>query len=353
VHVIANGQRMIRYEPVAISPNVIGGHFGNGVTAGVRGATIAGGGAAVNTDPDLPSEIPNLVTDHYGTVGGGLANRAGDGAGTTFDGALATVGGGRLNVASGFQSAIGGGLSNAASGAQSTVGGGSNNEAIGTYATVGGGTSNDAIGEHSAVAGGGFNVASGGYATVAGGQFNLAEGDHSFAAGYRAKALGNGSFSFADASEFDFSATTDNAFRVRATGGVIFVTDINLSGTPTWACLTTSGAGWTCASDRRLKQDLALLDGADVLARLARLPLYAWSPKGRNAHVRHYGPMAQDFMAAFGLGEDDTMIGMQDADGVALAAIQGLNAKLEQATSVIDALSARLQALEAWLAAAP
>ena len=34
-------------------------------------------------------------------------------------------------------------------------------------------------------------------------------------------------------------------------------------------------------------------------------------------------------MAAFGLGDDDKMIGMQDADGVALAAIQGLNAKLE------------------------
>jgi len=59
------------------------------------------------------------------------------------------------------------------------------------------------------------------------------------------------------------------------------------------------------------------------------MPLYAWSPKGTNAHVRHYGPMAQDFMAAFGLGDDDKMIGMQDADGVALAAIQGLNAKLE------------------------
>ena len=35
--------------------------------------------------------------------------------------------------------------------------------------------------------------------------------------------------------------------------------------------------------------------------------------------------MAQDFMAAFGLGDDDKSIGMQDADGVALAAIQGLH----------------------------
>jgi hypothetical protein len=78
-----------------------------------------------------------------------------------------------------------------------------------------------------------------------------------------------------------------------------------------------------------LKQDLVPLDGAAVLDKLAAMPVYAWSPKGGNSHVRHYGPMAQDFMAAFGLGDDDKMIGMQDADGVALAAIQGLNAKLE------------------------
>jgi chromosome segregation ATPase len=39
--------------------------------------------------------------------------------------------------------------------------------------------------------------------------------------------------------------------------------------------------------------------------------------------------MAQDFKAAFGLGETDTGITSVDADGVALAAIQGLNEKVE------------------------
>ena len=66
------------------------------------------------------------------------------------------------------------------------------------------------------------------------------------------------------------------------------------------------------------------------MAKLAAMPLYQWQPKGQNAHVRHYGPMAQDFHAAFGLGDDDKMIGMQDADGVALAAIQGVNQKLDE-----------------------
>ena len=35
------------------------------------------------------------------------------------------------------------------------------------------------------------------------------------------------------------------------------------------------------------------------------------------------GPMAQDFYAAFGLGNSDKSIGLLDASGVALAAIQG------------------------------
>jgi trimeric autotransporter adhesin len=48
--------------------------------------------------------------------------------------------------------------------------------------------------------------------------------------------------------------------------------------------------------------------------------------------------MAQDFKAAFGVGESDTGITSIDADGVALAAIQGLNQKLEQKQTEITEL---------------
>ena len=88
-----------------------------------------------------------------------------------------------------------------------------------------------------------------------------------------------------------------------------------------------------------------------MLDKLAAMPVYAWSPKGRNAHLRHYGPMAQDFHAAFGLGDDDTMIGMQDADGVALAAIQGLNRRLECEVSALRAQNVELAATVRELAA--
>ena len=52
---------------------------------------------------------------------------------------------------------------------------------------------------------------------------------------------------------------------------------------------------------------------------------------------------------AFGLGDDDKGIAAIDADGVALAAIQGLNAKLEQALAIRDR---RIAELEAKLAVA-
>ena len=96
-----NGLRVMRYEPNAISPNVIGGSPANSVTAGVRGATIGGGGiVAALGDPDFGLGLPNRVTDAYGTVGGGWGNIAGDDAGTVIDHAFATIGGGFFNAAS-------------------------------------------------------------------------------------------------------------------------------------------------------------------------------------------------------------------------------------------------------------
>jgi Skp family chaperone for outer membrane proteins len=60
------------------------------------------------------------------------------------------------------------------------------------------------------------------------------------------------------------------------------------------------------------------------------------------------GPVAQDFYQAFGLGDSDRTISTVDANGVALAAIQGLNAKLEAER---DALLTKLEAENAALRA--
>jgi hypothetical protein len=78
-------------------------------------------------------------------------------------------------------------------------------------------------------------------------------------------------------------------------------------------------------SDRTKKAGFAPVDVEAVLAKVAALPLTTWHYTNDAAATPHLGPMAQDFHAAFGLGGDDKTITTVDADGVALAAIQGLH----------------------------
>jgi len=84
---------------------------------------------------------------------------------------------------------------------------------------------------------------------------------------------------------------------------------------------------------------------------VAALPLTSWNYKSQDPAIRHLGPTAQDFKAAFGLGESDTGITTIDADGVVLAAIQGLNQKLEAENRALREELAGLKALVQSLAA--
>jgi hypothetical protein len=99
------------------------------------------------------------------------------------------------------------------------------------------------------------------------------------------------------------------------------------------------------SSDRNLKEQFQPVNPAEVLARVASLPITSWNFK-QDAGTRHIGPMAQDFYAAFNVGTDDKHIATVDEDGVALAAIQALNAKLKEKDAQIDSLAKRLADLE-------
>jgi hypothetical protein len=101
--------------------------------------------------------------------------------------------------------------------------------------------------------------------------------------------------------------------------------------------VTLADAGSGPPSDRNIKEAFESVDSLAILAMVARLPIERWSYRGET--VRHLGPMAQDFAAAFGLGADDRHIFTLDAAGVALAAVQGLHA-------LAQAQHARLEALE-------
>jgi hypothetical protein len=66
------------------------------------------------------------------------------------------------------------------------------------------------------------------------------------------------------------------------------------------------------------------IDGHEVLRKLANLPISTWNYTFDPPSVRHLGPMAQDFSAAFHLGGNDRMIDMIDANGVVMVALQAL-----------------------------
>lgn len=399
----------------AFSPNLIGGKHENAVATGVSGATISGGGAAW---PDN-----NLVTDTFGTIGGGSKNQSGNGTGTVSDAEFATIGGGFYNKATfrystvgggnanqafghgafvgggiantaegptttisgggfnytegasnyigggqsnlaiegngitvtggftneanGEYSTIGGGAFNRSIGISSTVSGGVNNEAIslnttiaggsgnmasGSFSSIGGGSTNTANGDRSVISGGEANVTSGLFSMVPGGAQNEAGGDYSFAAGRRAKvrnaaASGDangdeGTFIWSDANLANFTSTGPNRFLVRASGGTRFLSD---SAATVGVELVAGGNSWSMLSDRNAKENFASIDPREVLQRLVDMPVTVWNLKSQTTDIKHIGPMAQDFHAAFGVGETDTHISSSDADGVALAAIQGLH----------------------------
>jgi len=372
----AAGARVVRYEPNAVSPNIVGGHAANGAIAGVRGATIAGGGVpAGSTDPDYNLEAPNRVTGHYGAIGGGYANVAGADDGNPASGPFATVAGGLNNRAGASATTVGGGSNNAVSGSWGVIGGGSFNGVEEMFATVAGGSGNQASGGGSAIGGGFDNVASAEGSVVPGGAGNSASGvrslasgsqseargDYSIAMGRRAKTFaganpGVGAIVFADSNNFDFAESFDNRLAIRATGGMRVVTAIDAGGAPTRTMTLFSSGNLdvegtvTSLSDRAAKTAIEPVDTGDVLARLLAVPIAHWSYTAA-PEVRHIGPMAQDFHAAFRVGAGDRSIANLDGDGVALAAIQGLNAKLEQQAATqaerIVALENRLARLEA------
>ncbi len=82
-------------------------------------------------------------------------------------------------------------------------------------------------------------------------------------------------------------------------------------------------------SDRDRKTDFTAVNPEMILAKVAALPIRGWRYTNETAGVRHVGPMAQDFKSAFGLGNDEKLIEFVDEQGVALAAIQGLNKKVD------------------------
>jgi hypothetical protein len=316
----------------------------------------------------------NNIAGQSSFVGGGKQNEAsGLGAFVGAGGTVAATGQtGQLNVAGGIDAFIGAGDGNAASAPESFIGAGLSNAIAATKAggtsgaahafigggagnlinplvadgaqnaVIAGGQSNLVNGVDAAIGGGYKNVASGEYAVVPGGYENVAGGIGSFAAGTKAGALHNGTFVWSDGSSTGaLNSSAPYQFIARAKGGFFLYSNA----AATAGVELTPGSGtWASLSDRNMKRDIVPLDAATVLDRVATLPIDEWSYVSERG-VRHVGPMAQDFYAAFNVGEDDRHISSIDESGVALAAIKALTAEKE----TLQATSAMLQSQDAAL----
>jgi hypothetical protein len=329
--------------------NTIGGGELNQIAASCTYSTVAGG---------RTNQIGN--TTEYSVISGGGKNKIG----TNSWGA--TIGGGYENEigASSISSAISAGGNNilAQHVYYANIAGGRYNsiDTRSDYGTLSGGYYNEigARSPDSTVSGGAFNtigtnadfsVIGGGhrnsitnnasYATIPGGEYNVAT-NYAFAAGRRAKARHQGGFVWGDSNNSEIASTNANSVTMRASGGYRLFSN---SGATAGVYLAPGAGSWTSMSDRKSKENLAPVDPGEVLAKVAALPMATWNYKSQDASVRHIGPMAQDFMAAFNVGESETGISTIDAEGVALAAIQGLNQKLEAEAAALRSENALLK----------
>ena len=336
----------------------IGGGSTN--TASGQNSAIAGGSS--NQASGLSSTIgggsSNIVTGTTATIGGGDANNAsgtnstiGGGQTNNASGTNSTIGGGTINNASGTEATIGGGTLNNALATQATVGGGSTNlvsaaatngtigggftnTVRGASATIGGGTSNTVSGSFSFIGGGTSNIITGTHAVIPGGSGNTASGDFSFAAGLNSLATHTGVFVWSDSTTtVVLTSTVNDQFNIRASGGMRVFSNANQTAGVT---LAANGNTWNSVSDRSLKENFANLDTIEVLNKLINIPIESWNYKSQCPSIRHIGPMAQDFNPAFNFTEVPLGISTLDADGVALASIQGLYKLHEQKISALE-----------------
>ena len=383
--------------------------MGSGSTASGDYSVVGGGAVNVAADPysTVAGGIGNSIITLSGTnstIGGGSGNSISytitSVSPFSFTSSSdSTIGGGIHNSISGDNATIGGGVGNYANALGATVGGGAYNTANGVYATVPGGVGNYAAGNNSFAAGayantsyagsfvwsdgtsgfsdskadqfliqagggvgigtsqtppGGLRVASGGLAVTGASSPNYGTAQGVFleeatviTGGFPPIISGAGAVY-----AYDYADGHPLPLLLNSPGGNVGI------GTTTPNYLLTVGTGgaycngttWVNGSDRNSKEDFAAINPRTVLEKVSALPITEWKYKVEADGTKHLGPMAQDFHAAFGLnGSDDKHISTVDEGGVALAAIQGLNEKVESGKQKAETQMEKLEAENAQL----
>ena len=231
---------------------------------------------------------------------------------------------------------------------------GINNTATGVNTLVSNstGSSNTASGVNALASNttGGFNTATGVQALLSNttGDFNTASGLGALASnttGNFNTAIGVGAGVSAEnlvnATAIGFEATVNASNKVRVGNTQVTVIEGQVA--------------FTASSDKTKKENFQPVDGEEVLRKIRGFELTSWNFIGHDPkEFRHYGPMAQDFFAAFGhdgVGRigSETTINSGGLAGILMIAVQALEkrtAELKHTRAQLAAMAERLEALE-------
>lgn len=223
--------------------------------------------------------------------------------------------------------------------------------------TIASGEGSSAMGNRTIASG--LTATAMGYTTYATGARSTAMGDRTTASGDNTTAMGtaittngkDGSFAIGDASPSTTTQGNDanNQMMMRFAGGYKLYTNSTIT---VGVSLAAGGNSWSTISDRRKKENFAAIDGEVFLKKILKFNLTSWNYKGQDPKIhRHYGPMAQDFYAAFGKDEygtvgNDTTINQADMEGVSFVAIQALVKRTEELQRKVKALEAANHSLK-------
>jgi hypothetical protein len=399
-----------RYSTITAGTNNTAGDEGASVGGGANHmayglySTVSGGyNNTIGSDIGIiagGNENRILGNAPFSFIGGGDTN--------VIDTRNSSIAGGLRNKISltGDYSAIAGGRDNRIEKVYSFIGGGDNNWSRGQYSSVLGGNSNESGGDYSTVLNGSGNVAGGLYSLSAG---KNCENQHNYVAMFtdgqserfnsRVSSqfmirMTNGLF----VTQEDTSSINEGFVQIRSRAALpnLLIDQVNASAnyarirlrtiqnktnywdiaaqsvsgefniyrngtgnvmslTPTDAtnllmmsnnARLTIGGTWTNASDRNVKDRITIVDEDKILTKLVNMPVTMWHYKTEQANVMHIGPMAQDFKAAFNLGDSDKSIATVDADGVNMLAIKALYKQLQKANEEIDKLKKEVKKLQ-------
>lgn len=242
------------------------------------------------------------------------------------------------------------GRSNTASGQQSTAMGW--NTVSSGYSSTSMGFGNTASGDNSLVVG--INSVASGWSAMALGANVTASGDRSIALGSYASTNGQaGACVIGDNSTTtNLAANLPNKLRARFANGFDLFTNSALT---TGVFLGANSSSWQIVSDSTKKCEMKIVDAESMLARFAALRLGSWNYTSLpGKEYRHYGPMAQEWFAAFGhdgvgtIG-NDTTLASADVDGVLCIAVQALEkrtSELREEMAKVSRLRQQLTALQ-------